>query len=258
MVLVFFSLLLCLATVFTLRGNYAGAGSVSVSGFNGISVLAGFIVFVAAAATLGIPFGMPLIVALLLHEMGHVLAYRMLGHEGVRFRLVPLLSKSKISDRPLKTEGEEFFVAIMGPAFCLGPMALALTLSVTLAPTMPEVAQTFWIFSVTCGALNFINLLPFWPFDGGKCARTAVAKFWPNLAPAMTVFMSTAMAAASLRTGSVAMMVMAAVGAQSLLRRSPTGRKKMSADTGLIALAAYAFTMAAHFSASWLLFQAYF
>ena len=66
------------------------------------------------------------------------------------------------------------------------------------------------------------------------------------------------MATASLRTGSVALMVMAAVGAQSLLRRSPTGRTKMSADTGLIALAAYTFTMAAHFSAGWLLFQAYF
>lgn len=249
---------LCIATAYTLHSNVAGVGAIRFSGFNGIGVLVGFVIIMGLTAALGPSFGLPLIATLLLHELGHVLAYRMLGHKNARFRLIPLLRNEKISDRPLETDGEFFFIALMGPAFSLGPMALAMTLSVALQPTMPEIARSFWIFGVTCGAVNFVNLLPFWPMDGGRCARTAVANFWPTLAPAMTVFMTAAMATASLRTGSVALMVMAAVGAQSLFRTPTTGRTKMTANVGLVALAAYTFTMAAHFTAGWLLFSAYF
>jgi Zn-dependent protease len=257
-ILVSLAAFICIVTAITLRPIVAGSGSLGVSGFNGVSVLIAFAVFVGAAATLGLSFGLPLIAALLLHELGHVLAYRMLGHENARFRLVPLLGNTKISDRPLKTDGEEFFVAIMGPAFGLAPLVLAMTLSVMLGSTMPEVSRALWIFAVTSGAVNFISLLPFWPFNGARCTRAAVANFWPALAPAMTVFMSTAFATASLRTGSVALMVMAGVGAQSLFRKPRHDRVSMSADTGLIALSAYSFTMAAHFTAGWMLFSAYF
>jgi len=257
-ILVSLAAFLCIVTAITLRPIVAGAGGFRVSGANGISVLIGFVIFVGAAATMGLSFGLPLIAALLLHELGHVLAYRMLGHANTRFRLVPLFSGIRISDQPLKTDGEEFFVAILGPAFGLAPLALAMTLSVILRSSMPDVAQTLWIFAVTSGAVNFISLLPFWPFNGARCTRTAVANFWPALAPAMTVFMSTAFATASLRTGSVALMVMAGLGAQSLFRKPRHDRVSMSADTGLIALSAYSFTMAAHFTAGWMLFSAYF
>ncbi len=258
MIFVTLASLLCVVTGRSLCGNLMENGTIAVSGFNGVAVVAGFVVFIATAAIVGPEFGIPLIAALLLHELGRVLAYRIMGHNGARFRLVPILSRTPISDRALSTDAEEFFAAIMGPAFCLGAMALSMAIAAMLMPVAPVAAQSFWIFSVTCGAVNFVSLLPFWPLAGARCARAATVNFWPALAPAMAVFMCTALVAASFRTGSVALMVVAALGAQGLWRRGQNWRTPMAPDVGLIALAAYAFTMAAHFSAGWLLIGPYF
>ena len=74
----------------------------------------------------------------------------------------------------------------------------------------------------------------------------------------MTVFMSAAFASASIRLGSVSLMVMAGIGAHSLLRRSHSRLVPMGGDNALIGLAAYSFTMAAHFTAGWTLYDAYY
>jgi hypothetical protein len=252
------SLLIGAAAVGLLRPQVSGSGTVSFSGFNGIGVVSGFVFIFAGAIALGPQFGIPLLLALLLHELGQVLGYRMLGHENACFRLVPWFNSAKISDQPLKSDGEVFLASIMGPAFNLAPMAISMTLALGLSATHPVAANWLWMFGATVGAVNFISLLPFLPLNGGRCTQAAVKNFWPALAPAMNVFMCAALASASIRTGSVALMVMAGIGAQGLLRKSRTTQSGMKSDDGLIALAAYAFTMAAHFSAGWLLFEAYF
>ncbi len=244
-------------TAYTLRANVIDHGSITVSGLNGIGVIFGFIFYVLASSVFGAEIAVTLIASLLLHEMGQVLAYRMLGHSQAKFRLVMLQYNQPISAQPLTNDGEEFFTAIMGAVFSLGPMVLSLAIAAALLPVAPVTAHQFWLFGVTCGALNFVSLLPFWPFAGGRCIRTSVVKFWPGLGPMMTVFLSAAMLVASLRTGSVALMVLAGIGAQSLWRPSPSGLEPMEPETGLIALSAYAFTLAAHFSAGWLLFLVY-
>ena len=228
------------------------------SGFDGISVIAGFIMFVAAASVLGTAVGISLILSCLLHELGHFLAHRMLGHSSTRFRLAPLLTREPSSDVPLRTEGQAFCVALMGPGLCIAPVVFAMTLAHALAPSAPDVSYYLGVFAVTCGAFNFVNLLPFYPLDGGRCARIAANNFWPALAPAMTVFMSAAFASASIRLGSVSLMVMAGIGAHSLLRRSHSRLVPMGGDNALIGLAAYSFTMAAHFTAGWTLYDAYY
>ncbi|MFV2002660.1 MAG: hypothetical protein ACC619_06720 [Paracoccaceae bacterium] len=256
--LLVFATAICVATAYSLRGNTAAGAPISFYGFDGIGVIAGFIAYVLITTALGTAFGISLLAALMLHELGHVLAYRMLGHQNTRFRLVPLISGLPISDKPLKTEGEVFFVALMGPGFSLAPMVLEAALSVYLAAPMPGVANYLRIFAIAVGTLNFVNLLPIWPLDGGRCARIAARNFWPALAPAMTVFISAALAAASLRTGSLALMVFAGVGALSLVRKGEKLSNPLGADTGLIALAAYTFTMAAHFLGGWTLLQTLF
>jgi len=257
---VFFTIaaLLCLLTAYVLRPNVLGHGSVAFTGFNGVSVVVGFGLFIATAALIGPEFGVPIILALLIHEMGQVLAYRMLGHQNTRFRLLPIFNNEQISDEPLTKDGEVFFVSIMGPAFCLAPVALATAIAVMLGPVAPVAAQSLWLFAITSGALNFILLMPFSSLPGGRCTSVAVVNFWPALVPAMSVMMGAAMFTASLRTGSVALMVMAGVGAHSLWRRKSSDRVPLGSDAGLIALAAYAFTLAAHFSIGRYLFEAYF
>ena len=252
------SIIIGVATVGLLRPQVASTGTVSFAGFDGFGVVAGFAIIFAGAIALGPQFGIPLLLALLLHELGQVLGYRMLGHEKACFRLVPWINAAKISDQPLKTDGEVFLAAIMGPAFNLAPMAILMALALGLAATQPATAQWLWMFGATIGAVNFISLLPFLPLNGGRCTKSAVKNFWPALAPAMNVFMCAALASASVRTGSVALMVMAGIGAQGLLRRARPTENTMTSDDGLIALAAYAFTMAAHFSAGWWLIRAFF
>ena len=253
-----FSVVISAVMLGLLRRQVAGAGSVTFSGFDGAGVIAGFVIVFTGAIALGPQFGIPLLLALLLHELGQVLGYRMLGHESACFRLVPFLSSVGISKRPLKSDGEAFLAAIMGPAFNLAPMAVSMALAAAFSKSQPVAAQWLWLFGTTIGAVNFISLLPFLPLNGGRCTVAAVKNFWPALAPAMTVFMCSAFASASLRTGSITLMVVAAIGAQGLIRKSPTQPTQMAPDVGLIALSAYAFTFAAHFSAAWLLFNTYF
>lgn len=248
---------LCAATVFAVRGSVLARPRIPLSGFDGVGVLIGFVLFTLASATLGPIFGISLIISFLLHELGHVIAYRVIGHDDARFRLIPWLSGVPISDRPIKTEAQAFFVALMGPGISIGPMVLAYTLSVTLTQTAPEAAGILKIFAVTCATMNFINLLPFWPLDGGRCTRIFATNFWPALAPAMTVFMTAALASAGLRTGSIALLVLAGVGAQSLLHKPGPKLAPLGSDHGLTALAAYSFTMAAHFYGGWWLLSHY-
>ena len=258
MTLLFLSAVLLFATLLVARTRLVEGGSLSFSGFNGIGVLAGFLFFVFIATTLGRPFGLPLIAALLVHEFGRAMGYRMLGHANSRVRLLPFLSCQRSSDRPLKTDGELFLASIMGPAFSLGPLTFAMALSMLLRAQAPELSETLWVFAITCGTVNFVALLPFAPFDGEKCARAATVSFWPALAPAMAVFMSTAMVTAAFRTGSLVLFGAAMIGAITVLRRPRAGRPPLFPDDGLLALSAYVFTMAAHFSAAWPLLSAYF
>lgn len=258
MLFVTIAIFICAATAVGLRRQLAGTGAIGFSGFTGNGVLAGFIIVFAGVIALGPQFGLPLLLALLLHELGQVLGYRIMGHHDARFRLVPCISTVGISDTPLATDGDVFMTSLLGPALNLVTMAVAVTLAAAFAGSQPALAHWLWLLATTIGAVNFVSLLPFLPMNGGRCVKTAVRSFWPVLAPAMTVFMSAAFASASLRTGSIILMVMAVIGASGLLRRSPIQRPAIPADAGLIALAAYVFTMAAHFGAGWLLFDAYF
>ena len=256
-IFVFATTILCAATVFAVRGGVLARPRMLFSGFDGIGVLTGFVVFTVASAAFGPVFALSLIVSLLLHEFGHVIGYRMIGHEDARFRLVPLLSGAPMSDHPVRTEGQAFFVALMGPGVSIGPMVLAYTLSATLANSNPEVSGNLRVFAVTCGTLNFLNLLPFWPLDGGRCTRIFAGNFWPTLAPALTVFMTAAFTAAALRTDSLTLFILAGVGVQSLFQKGEPKREKLGESNALTAMAAYAFTLATHFCGGYWLMSHY-
>lgn len=258
MLLVLSATLLCAATVYILRDGLLVGGPVVVSGFDGVGVVIGFMVFVVCAVIFGPIFGTSIIISLLLHELGHFIAYRCIGHKNVRFRLVPILNGVRSSDTPLISEAESFFVSIMGPGISIAPMVLAYVMSIILAPTDIESAGMLRIFAVTCGALNFLNLLPFWPLDGGKCTQLFARNFWPALAPAFTIFMAAMFFTAGLRTGSVSLFILAGIGVQSLLRKDEPRKIALGPDRALTAMATYAFVLAAHFSAGWWLLSQYF
>ncbi|NSX54912.1 metalloprotease [Parasulfitobacter algicola] len=249
MTFLFWALALCALTTYTLREGLFANGRGQLSGFDTEGFLLGIAAFGAAAWFFGPLYGVALVISIMVHEYGHVAAYRICGHHDARFRLIPLMGGVAISDRAPGTQLESFFISLMGPAICLAPMALAFALSDIIEPYWFEASNALWIFGSVTGIINFFNLLPFWPLDGGRCLRNIAYAFWPALATFLAVAMSAAFAAAALWMQSTALFIFALFGAQSLLMTPDLSNLQDAIPRrhAIIAAAAYGFTLAAHF-----------
>ena len=244
------------ATLYALRGGLVTPGGTRIAGLDAQGIGFGAISVLIAGWYFGPLFGLALILTVVIHEYGHVAAFRITGHEDARFRLVPLIGGYAISDRAPSTEAEEFFVAIAGPALSLAPMVLAFVLCEIVDPWSRPVADFLWIFAATTAALNFLNLLPFWPLDGGRCLRAIVHAFEPRAALGATIAMSAAFAAAAAAAGSALLLLVALIGVATIRpgHRDAPGMTRRQAWLGL---GAYAFTAAAHFAGGLLLLEVY-
>jgi len=250
------AMLLMTATLYALRGGLVTPGGLRFVGLDRQGLGFGAISVLIAAWYFGPLYGLALILTVVIHEYGHVAAFRITGHDDARFRLVPLVGGYAISDRAPSTEGEEFFVSIAGPALSLAPMVLAFALSEIVDPWSRPLANFLWIFAATTAALNFVNLLPLWPLDGGRCLRTIVHALDPRAALAATLAMSAAFAAASVVVGSLLLLAVALLGAATI-RPGRGDLPGMSQREALLAFGAYVFTAAAHFAGGALLLSAY-
>lgn len=111
-----------------------------------------------------------------LHELGHLAAFRLMGHRRVRMIFIPLLGGVAMGGRPYDSRFEVAFVALMGAGFS------ALLLPVVVAGSVlaqssgrPLTAMLLAVF-VGCSALfNIANLVPVWKFDGGQVLRQICA-----------------------------------------------------------------------------------
>lgn len=233
----------------TLRGGLVSNRGLTIVGMDIQGLGMGVLAFVAAAWYFGPLYGVAIVLSVMIHEFGHVAAYRIAGHDDARFRLIPLMGGVAISDRAPETQAHDFFITLMGPGICLAPMALAYSISDMVAPFSADAAEFLWVFAIVTGALNFFNLLPFWPLDGGRCMRILTDTFVPGATNFVTIAMSAALAAAAVAMQSMVLFFFAILGAQSLFTWSAawTQTKRLTKAQGLIALGAYLFTVGAHF-----------
>lgn len=247
-------------TLWSLRGGLVGRTSLAIVGFDAGSLSLGALAVLAAAVYYGPLFGLALVCSVAIHEFGHVAAYRVIGHHDARFRLVPLFGGFAISDRQPDTQAEDFFVSLLGPGISLAPMVLAYAASDAVAAWAPGLAGFLSTFAMLTAAINFFNLLPFWPLDGGRCVRSIAFTIHPNLAHAVTLAMSAALAAAGLMMQSILLFGFALLGAQSLMHADAAGRlqRRMTPMQTLIAAGAYLFTAAAHLAGGWVLLHRFF
>ncbi len=244
MIEVLAAIAICVATAKALQGGWDFAQLPKID--RKVLFLA-VISVVAAVIVFGPIFGLMAIVAVIVHEMGHVMAYRVCGHLDARFRLIPLFGGVAISSRAPKTQSDDFFITLMGPAIGLGPMALSLSLSIALTDSMPFAAGLFWACGVTTAMLNLFNLLPLYPLDGGRMVRLATS----SLFPAAEIFVAGGMVGLlillavvmkSIFVGFIALMGFQSLRVEAQRARKPVPMKKAAA---LLALAAYVFTFAA-------------
>jgi len=152
--------------------------------------LSGYFESVLSTSSNTVTFGVALaasllfFVSLLLHELGHALVARRqgIGTSGIDLWLFGGVAKLT---RDSHTPGEEFKVAAAGPAVtalivvvCLGAATLAShvggvvdTATFRTVSTTPGVALLGWLALINLTLLVF-NLIPAFPLDGGRIARS--------------------------------------------------------------------------------------
>lgn len=107
-----------------------------------------------------------------LHELGHMAAFRLMGHRKVRMIFLPLLGGIAIGGRPYDSRFEVAFVALMGPGFSafLVPLAIAASLYAS-GEGWRAAAGVLGTLAGIAALFNVANLVPVWKFDGGQVLR---------------------------------------------------------------------------------------
>lgn len=182
-----------LLTYLSLRGGWRQKGRLQIPAVTTEAGIMAALSIGFAVYYWGIAGGMALIITIVVHEFGHVAAYRVCGHQDARFRLVPLFGGVAISDRLPSTQAREFYISAMGPGICLALMITSMVLARVSLHILPEAYPFFCYLTLICGMINFFNLLPLWPLDGGQMLRGVVYAFSPGLAQYVTLAMSAAL-----------------------------------------------------------------
>ena len=162
-------------SIFRLKGqaetgtpDYRTDGLISA----GVAVVTGVISLYTFVLAFGWIIAPLLVAALLIHEFGHLLAYRLIGQPWGRLVFLPFLGAIALPRMGFTTQGQLIFAAMMGPAFSV-IVPLVAVLWVWAGGPWPDIAVMMGI--VGCG-LNLFNLLPVEPLDGGIVLRSVLAK----------------------------------------------------------------------------------
>ena len=142
-----------------------------------ISASVALVTGVVSLMTFGLMIGWAisglLVIALAVHEFGHLLAYRLIGQPWGRMIFLPFLGALAMPRLPYETQGQAVFAALMGPGFSV-LLAIGIALPLMLGISLPD-----WLFQmgIVVTVLNLFNLLPLEPLDGGVALRSVLAKF---------------------------------------------------------------------------------
>lgn len=106
------------------------------------------------------------------HELGHMAAFRMMGHRSARMVFIPLIGGVAVGGRPYDSRFEVAFSAMMGAGFSafLTPIAIVLA-GLAQAEGYPYAALALTAFVATSALFNLANLVPVSRFDGGQILR---------------------------------------------------------------------------------------
>jgi len=130
--------------------------------------------------------------ALVLHELGHILAFRIYGHRLKAFHFLPF-GLAVQPEGSFRSFWQETIIALAGP---LTNAALAMGSLAVYGHTHQGWFRTFAIIN---GVLGFLNILPISPLDGGRVMRgmtfsMPVAFQWAYLALSMALLAGAAIA----------------------------------------------------------------
>ncbi len=121
---------------------------------------------------MGLFLAVTLTAVVALHELGHMAAFRLMGHRTARMIFIPVLGGIALGGRPYDTRFEVGFAALMGAGFSAF-LSVALMGAHAAAVSASTVPNTHLIVfaAMMCAFFNLGNLAPVWKFDGGQIIR---------------------------------------------------------------------------------------
>ena len=165
--------------------------------------------------------------SLVVHELGHALTARRQGIEVAQIDLFLFGGLTRMS-RDTNSPGEEFRIAVAGPVATLGVVALCLGVDLAVVGShrllhavelrsdiqiTPVLLTLSWLFFMNLLLLVF-NLIPAFPLDGGRIARSAIWRLTGDRARGTR---------ASARFGQGFALLLAALGVLTLVRGDTLG-----------------------------------
>lgn len=139
----------------------------------GFAVLSAFLLWPLFGLSMkGFVFASTLTAAVALHELGHMAAFRLMGHKSARMIFIPLLGGIAIGGRPYDSRFEVAFSALMGAGFSAFLVPVAIFASITTADMgFLFTSKALAAFGACLAFFNLANLVPVWKFDGGQVLR---------------------------------------------------------------------------------------
>jgi Zn-dependent protease len=137
-----------------------------------VALITGVLSLGAFAIILGLFPAILLIVALFVHEFGHLLAYRLMGQPWGRMVFLPFLGALAMPRLPFESQGQGVFAALMGPGFSILLAVLCIIPTILNGTIYPPLV----ILGLITAALNLFNLLPAEPLDGGVALRSVMSQ----------------------------------------------------------------------------------
>ena len=145
-------------------------------------IISGASLLATAAAfslLLGWQIGVVFVGLLVLHELGHLISFRMIGQPWGKIIFMPFLGGVAVSRVPHLRLVDDAFCAIMGAG--LSVVALMPAVIVTAwQVSSPGIVHTAYVIAAIAGGLNLLNLLPVFPLDGGRVLRAVMQSVLPR------------------------------------------------------------------------------
>jgi Zn-dependent protease len=126
----------------------------------GLSVIA---FYFATIPYMGWEFGVQLLLIILLHELGHLLAMQLFGYRNTSMLFIPFFGGVAMGKNEGATLAQKFWVLMLGPL--PGILLEMAMLFISYGNSNLDWWNGFGLWMV---GINLLNLLPIYPLDGGK------------------------------------------------------------------------------------------
>lgn len=175
--------------------------------------------FLALWIWLGLEITVILTIVIFIHEMGHWIGMKICGYRDARIYFVPMLGGVAMGKKSDPTPTQELIVLLLGPM-----PGLILGLGAVLAYVV-SAAIPYWIFQFGFYAIliNYLNLLPVMPLDGGRIVSALFTRRVPRLRFVFSIFSIVAFVVGAITLGSILLGFLALFGLIRLRTEFDTG-----------------------------------